>query len=86
MGAGGEPLMRITEDRLRGILAWVVILLVGGPVTAAVLLGVLHGDSPCILCWAQRTSMVLIGLVGLFVIRYGPKPRSFGFSSRERTS
>ncbi len=68
----------LTEDRLRSILAWVVILLAGGPVTAAVLLGVLHGDSPCILCWAERTSMVLIALTGLFVIRYGPRPRYLG--------
>ncbi len=68
----------LTEDRLRSILAWVVIALVGGPVTAAVLLGVMDGDSPCILCWAQRTSMVLIALVGLFVVRFGPKPRYLG--------
>jgi Disulfide bond formation protein DsbB len=65
----------LTEERLRAILAWVVIVLVGGPVTSAVLLGVLHGDSPCILCWAERTSMVLIALTGLFVVRYGPRPR-----------
>jgi disulfide bond formation protein DsbB len=67
--------MPISEDRLRAILTWVVIVLVGGPVTGAVLLGVLHGDSPCILCWAERTSMVLIALAGLFVVRYGPRPR-----------
>ena len=67
--------MALSEERLRAILAWVVIVLVGGPVAGAVMLGVLHGDSPCILCWAERTSMVLIGLVGLFVIRYGPRPR-----------
>ncbi|MEJ2218054.1 MAG: disulfide bond formation protein B [Gemmatimonadota bacterium] len=70
----------LSEDRLRGILAWVVIVLTGGPVTAAVLLGVLHGDSPCILCWAERTSMVLIALTGLFVIRYGPRPRYVGMA------
>jgi len=70
--------MTLSEEKLRGILAWVVIVLVGGPVAGAVLLGVLAGDSPCILCWAQRTSMVLIGLVGLFVIRYGPRPRYVG--------
>ena len=70
--------MTLTEERLRAILAWVVIVLVGGPVTGAVLLGVLHGDSPCILCWAERTSMVLIALVALFVIRYGPRPRYVG--------
>jgi hypothetical protein len=68
----------LSEDRLRAILAWVVIVLVGGPVAGAVLLGVLHGDSPCILCWAERTSMVLIALCGLFVIRYGPRPRYLG--------
>ncbi len=72
--------MALSEDRLRGILSWVVIVLVAGPVTAAVLLGVLHGDSPCILCWAERTSMILIALVGLFVIRYGPRPRYLGMA------
>ena len=70
----------LTEGRLRAILAWVVIVLVSGPVAGAVLLGVLHGDSPCILCWAQRTSMVLIALVGLFVLRYGPRPRYLGMA------
>ena len=68
----------LSEDRLRVILAWVVIVLVGGPVAGAVLLGVLYGDSPCILCWAERTCMILIALCGLFVIRYGPKPRYLG--------
>jgi disulfide bond formation protein DsbB len=68
----------LSEDRLRAVLAWVVIVLVGGPVAGAVMLGVLHGDSPCILCWAERTSMVLIALCGLFVIRYGPRPRYLG--------
>lgn len=72
--------MTLSEDRLRSILSWVVIALVGGPITAAVLLGVLHGDSPCILCWAQRTSMVLIALVGLFVVRFGPRPRYLGMA------
>jgi len=70
--------MALSEERLRAILAWVVIVLVGGPVAGAVLLGVVDGDSPCILCWAERTSMVLIALVGLFVLRYGPRPRYVG--------
>lgn len=72
--------MTLSEDRLRSVLAWIVIVLVGGPVTAAVLLGVLHGDSPCILCWAERTSMVLIALTGLFVIRFGPRPKYLGLA------
>ena len=70
----------LSEERLRAVLAWVVIVLVAGPIAGAVLLGVLHGDSPCILCWGQRTSMVLIALVGLFVIRYGPRPRYLGLA------
>ena len=68
----------LSENRLRAVLAWVVIVLMGGPVAGAVLLGVLYGDSPCILCWAERTCMILIALCGLFVIRYGPKPRYLG--------
>jgi Disulfide bond formation protein DsbB len=70
----------ISEDRLRSVLAWVVVVLIGGPVLSAVLLGVLHGDSPCILCWAERTGMVLIALAGLFVVRYGPRPRYLGMA------
>jgi disulfide bond formation protein DsbB len=70
--------MALSEARLRSILTWVVIVLLGGPVVGAVLLGVLHGDSPCILCWAERTGMILIALAGLFVVRYGPRPRYLG--------
>ena len=43
-------------------------------------LGIAFGESPCILCWAQRTSMVLIALLGLFVVRYGPRPRYLGLA------
>ncbi|MFI5279389.1 MAG: disulfide bond formation protein B [Gemmatimonadales bacterium] len=70
--------MTLSEARLRTVLAWIVIVLATGPVGGAVMLGIVHGDSPCILCWAQRTSMVLIALVGLFVLRYGPRPRYIG--------
>lgn len=68
----------ISEARLRTVLSWALILLTGGPIGAAVVLGILFGESPCILCWAQRTSMVLMALTGLFVLRYGPKPRYLG--------
>jgi hypothetical protein len=68
----------ISEARLRTALAWAVILLTAGPVGTAVVLGVAFGESPCILCWAQRTSMALMGLTGLFVLRYGPKPKYLG--------
>jgi disulfide bond formation protein DsbB len=68
------------QDRVRALLAWVVIVLLAGPIGTAVWLGVAQGESPCILCWAQRTSMVLIALVGLFVLRYGPRPRYLGMA------
>ncbi|GMV04247.1 MAG: hypothetical protein AMXMBFR53_05280 [Gemmatimonadota bacterium] len=68
----------VSEARLRTVLAWAVILLTAGPVGAAVVLGVVDGESPCILCWAQRTSMTLMALTGLFVLRYGPRPRYLG--------
>lgn len=68
----------LSEARLRTVLAWAVILLTAGPVGVAVVLGVAFGESPCILCWAQRISMVLMALAGLFVLRYGPRPRYLG--------
>jgi disulfide bond formation protein DsbB len=68
----------VSEARLRTVLAGAVILLTAGPVGTAVVLGVAYGESPCILCWAQRTSMVLLALAALFVLRYGPRPRYLG--------
>ncbi|MFC3847755.1 disulfide bond formation protein B [Helicobacter baculiformis] len=38
-------------------------------------LGFIYHDSPCIQCWAERQSMVYIGLAGLFILRYGLKPK-----------
>lgn len=71
-------MIALTEDRLRSVLAGLVIVLLAVPVGGAVWLGVTQGESPCILCWAQRTSMVLIALTALFVVRYGPRPRYLG--------
>ena len=70
--------MALSEARLRTILAWAIILLTAGPVGAAVVLGVAFGESPCILCWAQRISMALMALAAIFVLRYGPRPRYLG--------
>ncbi len=71
-------MIRLTEERLGLVLAWLVIVLLAVPVGGALWLGVAHGDAPCILCWSQRTSMVLMALVSLFVVRYGPRPRYLG--------
>lgn len=63
------------------LLACAVLAIVIVPVGSAVFwLGFVHGDSPCVLCWAQRTAMVLVALMGLFVLRYGPRPRYLGLS------
>jgi disulfide bond formation protein DsbB len=72
-GEGGP-----TGNPLRTAVAVLVIALLAVPVGGALWLGVAHGESPCILCWTQRTSMVLIALVALFVVRYGPRPRYVG--------
>jgi hypothetical protein len=74
----GLPGLRLSDAALRQVLAWLVIVLLAVPVGGALWLGVAHGESPCILCWAQRTSMVLIALVALFIVRWGPRPRYLG--------
>jgi disulfide bond formation protein DsbB len=68
----------LPESRVRTLLTGAVILLIVGPVGTAVVLGFAFRESPCILCWAQRTSMALMALTGLFVLRYGPRPRYLG--------
>jgi disulfide bond formation protein DsbB len=61
------------------LLAAAVLFLVVVPLgTSVFLFGFIHGDSPCILCWAQRLGMALVALIGLFILRYGPRPRYVG--------
>jgi len=70
-----------TRNALYTPLTLAVLALVVGPIGIAVfVLGFGLGDSPCVLCWAQRTGMVLIALTGLFVIRFGPRPRYIGLA------
>jgi disulfide bond formation protein DsbB len=76
-GSDGAP----RRKAIFTILALLVLALVAGPIGASVfVLGFAFGDSPCVLCWAQRTGMVLIALTGLFVLRYGPRPRYLGLA------
>src|SRR5512138_536732 len=68
-------------DRLFPLLALAVLGLAIVPVGGAVfVLGFIQGDSPCVLCWEQRIGMALIALIGLFVLRYGSKPRYLGLA------
>jgi len=69
------------NDSLYTVLALAILALVVGPIGIAVFaLGFVHGDSPCVLCWAQRTGMILIALTGLFILRFGPRPRYVGLA------
>jgi len=72
--------MATSQRRVRDALTWLIIILTAVPVGGAIVLALVHGDTPCILCWAQRTSMILIALVGLFILRYGPRPRYLGMA------
>ncbi len=61
------------------MLAVAVLALTIVPVGGAVfVLGFVFGDSPCVMCWEQRIGMALIALIGLFVLRYGPRPKYAG--------
>lgn len=67
------------REILYTILSLAVLSLTVVPIgTAVFLLGFVQGDSPCVMCWEQRTGMALIALIGLFVLRYGPRPRYVG--------
>lgn len=58
------------------ILCWGGLLIVLLPVGIAnIVLGYGMGDSPCTLCWGQREEMAFIGVVALFMVRYGFKPK-----------
>ena len=58
------------------IVCWGGLLIVLLPVGIAnVILGYMMGDSPCTLCWGQREEMAFIGVVALFMVRYGFKPK-----------
>jgi disulfide bond formation protein DsbB len=71
----------VKSNCLYTLLAAVVLILTIVPIGSAVfLLGFIHGDSPCVMCWEQRTGMAIIALLGLFVLRYGPRPRYIGLS------
>jgi disulfide bond formation protein DsbB len=69
----------VRRDALYTILALAVLALSVVPIGVAVfVLGFVYGDSPCVMCWEQRIGMALVALVGLFVLRYGPKPKYIG--------
>ena len=63
------------------LVSLAVLALTVIPVGGAVfILGFGAGDSPCVMCWEQRIGMVIIALIGLFVLRFGPRPKYVGLS------
>ncbi|MCL4818668.1 MAG: disulfide bond formation protein B [Vicinamibacteria bacterium] len=68
-----EPLYRL--------LAVLLLLVSIAPIgVAAWWLGFVHGESPCVLCWQQRTAMTLVALCCAFILRFGPRPRYVGLA------
>jgi disulfide bond formation protein DsbB len=79
MPAATDGGLGVKRNALYVLLTCAVLALILGPIgIAAFVLGFGYGDSPCVLCWAQRTGMLLVALIGLFVIRFGPRPRYIG--------
>jgi disulfide bond formation protein DsbB len=69
------------RDLVYALLALAVLILSVVPIGSAVfVLGFIFGDSPCVMCWEQRMGMAIIALIGIFVLRYGPKPKYIGLS------
>jgi disulfide bond formation protein DsbB len=69
----------VRQNLIYSVLGLAVLALVVVPIgTAVFVLGFVYGDSPCVMCWEQRTGMALIALSGLFLLRYGPRPRYIG--------
>ncbi len=72
---------RATENSVYTLLALAVLALAVVPVGVAVfVLGFVYGDSPCVMCWEQRIGMALVALIGLFIIRFGARPKYVGLA------
>lgn len=55
-------------------MCWAGFLIILLPVGIAnIIFGYVLGDSPCTLCWGQREAMIFIGVMALFIVRYGLK-------------
>ncbi len=62
------------EKTFNWIMTTAVLLILAIPVGFAnIWLGYIIGESPCTLCWYQRIGMIVIGALGLCILRYGPK-------------
>ena len=64
----------LTQRNFNILMISAVLLILVVPVGVAnVYLGFYKGESPCLFCGHERFGMVLVGLLGLFMVRYGMK-------------
>ncbi|MBW3163753.1 disulfide bond formation protein B [Ferrimonas balearica] len=69
----------LNDVMMNRIVALASLALIALPVgIACIILGFGMGDNPCALCWQERTAMVLVSLIALFITRYGLKPKYIG--------
>lgn len=62
------------EQQFFNLMSFAALVLIVFPVgIACIILGFGMGDNPCIMCWAERITMIAISLIALFIVRYGPK-------------
>lgn len=64
----------LTEKNFNLVMTTAVAIILIVPVgMACVYLGFIKGESPCLLCGHERFGMVAVGVLGLFMVRYGVK-------------
>jgi hypothetical protein len=77
----GNQQPSLQHGALFSVLTLAILFLTIVPIGIAVFwLGFARGDSPCVMCWEQRMGMILISLTGLFVLRFGPRPKYIGMA------
>lgn len=66
----------LNQKTFNFIMATAVLLVLAIPVGIAnFYLGYVIGEGPCTLCWQERIGMVVTGVAGILIIRYGLKLR-----------
>lgn len=66
--------MKNLEQNFNIVMTTAVLLILAIPVGIAnIYLGYIIGESPCTLCWFERIGMCIVGIMGIFMVRYGPK-------------
>ncbi|HLR55650.1 MAG TPA: disulfide bond formation protein B [Actinomycetales bacterium] len=63
-----------TEKTFNFIVTTAALLIMALPVgLATIWLGFMRGESPCTLCGYERFGMVVVAVLALFIMRYGPR-------------